>query len=88
MEEREKYERAERRVKQLKSFYSHLVTYIGGMVVLFFVDYTDRGGTWWFYWPLLGWGVAVAIHAFETFGTGWEKKKIRQLLEKEEREEQ
>ena len=88
MEEQKKYEQAERRVKELKSFYAHLAAYGGIMVVLFFVDYSDRGGTWWFYWPLMGWGIAVAIHAFETFSTGWEKRKIKQLMKREERDEQ
>ena len=87
MENEERYERARRRAKALKSFYAHLITYVGVMVVLFFVDYSDRGGTWWFYWPLIGWGIAVAMHAFEVFGSGWEKRKIKQLMEKEEQDE-
>ena len=88
MEEQQKYEQAKQRVKELKSFYAHLAAYVGVMVVLFFVDYSDRGGTWWFYWPLMGWGIAVAIHAFETFNTRWEKKKIRQLMKREESDDQ
>ncbi len=87
MEQEERYKRAEQRVKELKSFYSHLVIYVVVMVVLFFVDYQDRGN-WWFYWPLMGWGIAVAIHGFNTFTTGWEKRKIKQLMEEEEEQEQ
>jgi len=56
------------------------------MIALFFVDYSDRGGAWRFYWPLAGWGIAVARHAFETFGHRWERRKIRQLM-KEDRKE-
>ena len=86
MEQEEKYERAKKRVAELKSFYSHLVIYVVVMVVLFIVDYRDRGN-WWFYWPLMGWGIAVVIHGFNTFTTGWEKRKVKQLMEKEEEKE-
>ena len=87
MEQEERYKRAEARVKELKSFYSHLVIYVVVMVILFIVDLQDHGN-WWFYWPLMGWGIAVVIHAFNTFTTGWEKRKVKQLMEKEEEEEQ
>ncbi len=82
MEENERYERAKRRVKELKSFYVHLATYVAVMVLLFFIDYLDKGN-WWFYWPLLGWGIAVAMHALGTFSSGWERRKIRQLMERD-----
>ena len=87
MEQEERYKRAEARVKELKSFYSHLVIYVVVMVILFIVDLQDHGN-WWFYWPLMGWGIAVVIHGFNTFTTGWEKRKVKQLMEKEEEEEQ
>ncbi len=86
MEQDEKRERAEQRVKELKSFYSHVITYVVVMVVLFIIDSRDRGN-WWFYWPLMGWGIAVVLHGFNTFTTGWEKRKIKRLVEKEEEEE-
>jgi two-component system LytT family sensor kinase len=88
MESGERYERARQQVKALKSFYAHVITYVGVMIVLFFVDYSDHGGTWWFYWPLIGWGIAVAMHAFETFGKRWERRKIKKLMDEEEMHEQ
>ena len=86
MEQEERYKRAEARVKELKSFYSHLVIYVVVMVILFIVDLQDRGN-WWFYWPLMGWGIAIVIHGFNTFTTGWEKRKVEQLMEKEQDKE-
>ncbi len=35
----------------------------------------------------MGWGIAVVIHGFNTFTTGWEKRKVKQLMEKEEEKE-
>ncbi len=92
MESDERYRRAKRRVRVLKSFYIHLATYIGVMALLFFIDFLTGGG-WWFYWALLGWGIGIIAHAFTVFGiTGflgseWEEKKTRDLMNKMNREQ-
>lgn len=91
MESDERYRRAKRRVRVLKGFYIHLATYIGVMALIFFIDFLTGGG-WWFYWPLLGWGIGIIAHAFTVFGiTGflgseWEEKKTRDLMNKMNRE--
>jgi hypothetical protein len=44
---------------------------------------------WWFYWPLIGWGVGILIHGWFTFvpygifGSKWEDEKIRRFMDKE-----
>ena len=30
----------------------------------------STGGVWWFYWPLLGWGIGSGAHALGVFGFG------------------
>ncbi|MBE9166675.1 2TM domain-containing protein [Pleurocapsales cyanobacterium LEGE 06147] len=91
MESDERYRRAKRRVRVLKGFYIHLATYIGVIALLFFIDFLTGGG-WWFYWPLLGWGIGIIVHGFTVFGiTGflgseWEEKKTRDLMNKMNRE--
>jgi 2TM domain len=87
MQHDEKYRLAKRRVLQRKGFYVHLATYVGVMTLLFVIDFLD-GGKWWFYWPLLGWGIGVAFHALSVFGiagvwgTEWEERKIREVMRK------
>ncbi len=87
MESNERYQRAKRRVGVLKGFYIHLFNYIGVMLLLFFIDFLT-GGVWWFYWPLLGWGIGIMAHWFSVFGIGgflgsdWEEKKIKHLMNK------
>jgi hypothetical protein len=85
-------ERARRRAKELKEFYSHLVTYGLVCTLLVIIDLADNSasgtefiGLSWAYWPIFGWGIAVAIHAFKTFfGVGgWEERKAQQLYEKD-----
>jgi hypothetical protein len=85
MAEDEKLIAAKERVKQLKAFYGHLLAYITVMAVLFFIDYSD-GGNWWFYWPAVIWGIFVASQGLglTLFGKGWEDKKIKEIMEKEE----
>ena len=85
MESEERYRRAKRRVRVLKGFYIHLASYIGVMVLLLLIDVLT-GGAWWFYWPLLGWGIGIAAHGLSVFGIKgflspeWEEKKIRDLM--------
>lgn len=86
MEPKEKYEQAKRRVAEIRKFYGHLVVYLLVMIGLFVVDYQDRGN-WWFYWPLIGWGIAVVLHAFKALGSGWEERKIKEFMKEEEHEE-
>ncbi len=34
--------------------------------MLLFMDLAAGGGLW-FYWPLMGWGIGIAVHAIVTF---------------------
>jgi sensor histidine kinase YesM len=79
------YEKAIKRVKELKEFYGHLISYCIVIPFLIFINFYTSREYLWFWWPMLGWGIAVASHAFTVFGIGknWEEKKIRELMEKE-----
>ena len=87
----ERYKRAKQRVEALRGFYGHVTTYVVVMVILFFIDLASGEG-WWVYWPAMGWGIAIVIHAANTFvnfgffGSGWEERKIREIMEKEQEE--
>ena len=85
MTQEQKYERARRRVKELRDFYIGLAAYVVVMLVLFIIDYSNGNG-WWVYWPAGGWGIGVVLHAFRVFGPGtkWEERKIQQLMEEDE----
>lgn len=77
---------ARKQAKEQREFYGHLGSYVAIITFLFVLDLIT-GGDWWFYWPMLGWGVAIAIHAASVFGGGrlgpaWEERKARELLER------
>ncbi|RME97855.1 MAG: hypothetical protein D6772_09870, partial [Bacteroidetes bacterium] len=75
---------ARKRVKAKKDFYKHLATYcvLGGF--FFVLNVLTSPGRWWFYWPMLGWGIGVATHYLNTFGfpgsgagsSEWEEKEL------------
>lgn len=82
-----KYQQAKKRVEALSGFYTHLTVYVVINLFLFLLDIFTSPGNLWFYWPLLGWGVAVVVHALSVFGSGrlygtdWEERKIRKIME-------
>ena len=86
MNQAERYEAAQGRVEALKGFYMHAVVYVLINIMLFAIDLFTSGGMW-FFWPMLGWGIGLAVHAVNVFvlggsmGRGWEERKIRELME-------
>lgn len=84
--EQQAYQRAIERAKELKRFYSHLGTYIVMNIFFFVLNYFTSYGHWWFYWPLLGWGLAIAMKAMKVYGFGsdWEERKAKEIYEKEQ----
>ena len=83
-------ERARLRVVALQAFYVHAALYVVANVVMFSVNLLT-GGPKWFLWPLLFWAIGLAIHAaeafglFPLFGTAWETRLMRRLLDDERR---
>jgi len=85
LEDKDKaYERAQKRMKELKSFYGNLISYCIVIPFLIIVNLITSPDRLWFYWPMLGWGIGIAAHGTNVFAIGrtWEEKKIREILEK------
>jgi uncharacterized protein YhhL (DUF1145 family) len=86
----EKYEKAKKRVEELKKFYSNLTTYVVINVILIIINLVTSPGNLWFYWVTIFWGIAILLHASrvfvlkgKVFGEEWEQKKIKEIMEKE-----
>ena len=81
------YEKAAKRVKDLKGFYGNLTSYCLVIPFLLILNLLTSPEHLWFYWPMLGWGLGLTLHAVSTFGIGknWEEKKIRELMEEEKK---
>ncbi|GAA4164343.1 histidine kinase [Chryseobacterium ginsenosidimutans] len=88
MEDKDKaYERAQKRMREIKSFYGNLISYCIIIPFLIILNLMTNPDDIWFYWPMLGWGIGLAAHGMSTFAIGkrWEEKKIREILEKQNR---
>jgi hypothetical protein len=81
---------AKKRAEELQGFYIHVFIYTAVNTGLFAINALTRdGGTWWFYWPLLGWGIGLTIHALVTFAglfsEGWKDRKAAELYDRARR---
>ena len=86
----EKYEKAKKRVEELKKFYGNLVIYGVINVILIIINLVTSPGSLWFYWVTIFWGIAILLHASKVFilkgkflGEEWEERKIKEIMEKE-----
>ncbi len=79
------YERASRRVKDLKGFYSNLISYCLVIPFLIFINLRFSSAYYWFWWPMLGWGLGLILNAIKIFGisSNWEEKQIQKILDRE-----
>lgn len=90
MNENEQYQQARKRVKEKKKFYNHLSVYLVMGGFFFGVNYFSSPGIWWFYWPMLGWGIGLAMQYLKVFGLTaagigtkeWEEREIEKEMGK------
>ena len=87
------YERARKRVKEIKGFYIHTLVFV--LVNLFLILSTsikyDSFETFFQqnqFWGIGLWGIGLFAHGLSVFlpnfilGKNWEEKKIRELMER------
>ena len=74
MTEEEMRSRAERRVEERMGFRTHLTVYLIINALLFLIwlltsIYAADGWIFpWFLFPLVGWGIGIAFHAWSVYG--------------------
>ncbi len=61
-------EQAFQRVKKRRDFWPHLLVYtlVNGFFVVIWVM-TNPGGFFWPVFPIVGWGIGLAMHAWDAF---------------------
>lgn len=79
------YQRAAKRVEELKGFYSNLISYCLVIPFLAFINLYTSPQYLWFVWPMLGWGFGLSMHALKVYGIGknWEEKQIQKILDRD-----
>ena len=91
------FNKALKAVRKKKKFYTHLSTFIavGGFFFLinYLINLNNPSGApenWWFFYPLLPWGVGLAIHYFKIFGIPgtdgmspeWEHRELKKEIKR------
>jgi len=77
---------ARRWVRKKRILYTILGIYGVLSIMWFGIDMADGTESIWFYWPMLGAGIAVAVAAVVLFGVGgmfgvsWERRQIERYL--------
>ncbi|MGF1692281.1 2TM domain-containing protein [Photobacterium kagoshimensis] len=73
-------------VREIKGFYSHLITYVLVISMLFVINFITDSSYIWAWWPAMGWGIGIISHALSAFeimnffGADWEKKQVEKRL--------
>lgn len=87
--EYERYQRAQKQVNEIKSFYGNLVAYIFANGFMLFINLKYSPEYLWFFWPLLGWGLGLLFHGLKAFnytpflGKDWEERKLKEFMDQE-----
>jgi hypothetical protein len=75
-------------VRDIKSFYINLLSYVVVMAVLLIINLLTAPDYIWAVWPALGWGIGVLMHGltvferFSFFSADWERKQVEKRLRK------
>ncbi|HEY9184631.1 MAG TPA: 2TM domain-containing protein [Salegentibacter sp.] len=88
------YKNAQKRVKDIKGFYVHLLVYLFINIAIFIVSTRDEGfinglSDIWNYSTAFFWGIGLFAHWASVFGPNvllgkdWEERKIKELMDKE-----
>lgn len=80
------YLRARKHVDDLKEFYYGILSYFIVIPFLIYINYKTYWEFQWFWFPMIGWGIGIAINAFKVyvsdgiFGRNWEERKLKQYM--------
>lgn len=95
----DKYARAQKKVKEIKGFYTHLTVYL--LVNLFLIlaqmglfsgNFAPGLPAWGYFTTPFFWGIGLGFHALHVFKDNfgflknWEERKMKEFMEKEENE--
>jgi 2TM domain len=79
-------EEARRYVRRKRIFFTVFAIWIALSLMWFLIDMRDDSSSVWFYWPMLGTGIAVAITGIVLLGVGglfgadWERREVDKYL--------
>lgn len=63
----DEFERARARAEAKYGFIVHASIFLAVNLLLLIINLFTSPGRLWFIWPMIGWGIAVALHAARAF---------------------
>lgn len=66
-EKSQAYREAEARVNAKLGFYRHLASFVLVIGLLAIINLLTSPDQLWFFWPALGWGIAITLHGLSVF---------------------
>mgnify|MGYP001049657855 CR=1 FL=1 len=88
------YLKAQKRIKEIKGFYSHLIVMVILLPFLVFINLNFTPQYHWFWCAIFGNLIGLFFHWFGVFGykflglgKDWEERKLREIMEEEERKQ-
>ena len=79
-------EEARRYVRRKRILYTVVGIWLALSLMWFTIDLLDDSSSFWFYWPMLGTGIGVAVTAIVLLGMGglfggdWERREMDKYL--------
>lgn len=91
-----RFERAQKKVKAIKGFYTHLTVYIlvNAFIIIALYLNLDKGQKFWHFSTFstaFFWGIGLAFHGLNVFGQAlffgnkWEERKIQEFMNDDQR---
>jgi hypothetical protein len=65
------------------SLYIHLAVYLAVNALLIVINFATSTAYLWFWWPLLGWGIGLALHGLALLAIPKLISLRRRMIEKE-----
>ena len=88
----QRYYKAQKRVKDIKGFYTHLTVYCIVIPVIIFMNLKFEPQFHWFWFPMMGWGIGLIFGGFKAFaynpflGRNWEERKIQEYMNEDSKQ--
>ena len=87
-----RYEKARKRLDNLKGLYWSIISYIIVIPALLILNYkTSWGAHKWFIYPAFFWGMGILFQVYEVYGNGkfgksWEDRKMKEFMQEDKKE--
>ena len=70
-----------KRLNEKRDFWAHAIVFVFVNALLIWI-WSRNGGHFWPMWVLWGWGLGLAFHAWDAFGSGPSEARIQREIDR------